>query len=100
MMASDAPRRTAGILLHITSLPGPHGTGDLGAGARAFIDFLAAAGQRVWQVLPIHPVGEGNSPYSGASAFAGEPMLVSLVDLVEEGLLDAGELPAALREDR
>ncbi len=96
----DLHARTAGILLHLTSLPGPHGTGDLGAGARDFIDALAEAGQQVWQMLPIHPAGAGNSPYSGASAFAGDPMLLSLTDLVDEGLLSADELPAALPEDR
>lgn len=85
--------RGAGILLHATSLPGPHGTGDLGPGARAFVDWLAAAGQRWWQFLPINPVGQGNSPYSGASAFAGEPTLISLEELVDEGLLEQRELP-------
>ncbi|MBS1118484.1 MAG: 4-alpha-glucanotransferase (amylomaltase) [Deltaproteobacteria bacterium] len=85
--------RTAGILLHATSLPGPHGTGDLGNGARAFVEFLAAAGQGVWQFLPVNPAGVGGSPYSGASAFAGDPMLISLVDLVDEGWLTATELP-------
>lgn len=98
--ALDAtPARAAGILLHLTSLPGPHGTGDLGPDARAFIDFLGDAGQQVWQMLPIHPAGAGNSPYSGASAFAGDPMLLSLVDLVDEGLLAPAEVPAALAED-
>jgi 4-alpha-glucanotransferase len=92
-------RRAAGILLAATSLPGPHGTGDLGQGARAVADFLAEAGQRWWQMLPVNPAGTGNSPYSGSSAFAGDPMLISLRDLVDDGLLTArevaDELPAA-----
>lgn len=79
--------RAAGVLLHVTSLPGPHGNGDLGAEARRFVDFLAAAGQRWWQMLPVNPAGDGNSPYSGASAFAGNPLLVNLHDLVSDGLL-------------
>lgn len=81
-------RRSAGILLHVTSLPGPHGNGDLGPEARRFVDFLARSGQRWWQTLPVNPVGEGNSPYSGASAFAGNPLLISLRDLGAEGLLE------------
>jgi 4-alpha-glucanotransferase len=92
--------RTAGILLHATSLPGPHGTGDLGAGARSFVEFLAAAGQGAWQFLPVNPAGVGNSPYSGASAFAGDPMLTSLADLVEEGWLTSAELPDELPATR
>jgi 4-alpha-glucanotransferase len=89
-------RRAAGILLHPTSLPGPHGLGDLGPGARHFADWLSRAGQRWWQVLPIHPVGTGNSPYSGASAFAGEPRLISLLDLVDDGLLTRQEVADVL----
>lgn len=95
----DEAARAAGILCHLTSLPGPHGTGDLGRGARAFVDFLAESGQQVWQLLPINPAGAGNSPYSSVSAFAGDPMLLSLVDLVDEGLLADAELPAAAAED-
>jgi 4-alpha-glucanotransferase len=90
--AFDLKRRSAGVLLHVTSLPGPHGNGDLGAEARAFVDFLADAGQRFWQTLPINPVGPGNSPYSGASAFAGSALLISLSELVAEGLLEASEI--------
>lgn len=80
-------RRSAGVLLHVTSLPGPHGNGDVGPEARAFIDFLSSAGQRWWQMLPVNPIGSGNSPYSGVSAFAGNPLLISLDDLVQDGLL-------------
>jgi len=71
-------QRTSGILLHATSLPGPHGSGDLGTEARAFAEFLARAGQRWWQMLPIGPAGYGDSPYSALSAFAGNPMLIDL----------------------
>jgi 4-alpha-glucanotransferase len=86
--------RASGVLLHLTSLPGPHGSGDLGPSARAFVDFLARAGQRHWQTLPIQPVGAGYSPYSGVSAFAGNPLLISLEDLVSDRLLEARELPS------
>ena len=79
------------MLLHPTSLPGRFGIGDLGAGALAFVDLLAAAGQRVWQVLPLGPTGYGDSPYQCFSAFAGNPLLVSLDTLIEEGLLSASE---------
>lgn len=80
--------RSAGVLLHPTSLPGPGGNGDLGSRARRFADFLASAGQRWWQMLPLGPPGYGESPYSALSAFAGSPALISLEGLVEDGLLD------------
>jgi 4-alpha-glucanotransferase len=83
--------RSSGILLHPTSLPGPFGIGDLGASALTFIDTLAAAGQRLWQVLPLGPTGFGDSPYQCFSAFAGNPLLISLDLLVEQGLLDRAE---------
>lgn len=89
-------RRAAGVLLHVTSLPGPHGNGDLGPAARRFIDFLADAGQSWWQVLPVNPVGLGNSPYSGVSAFSGNPLLISLEDLVEDGLLRSSDIDVEL----
>src|SRR5688500_17627836 len=94
-MTTDGLRapRACGVLLHVTSLPGPYGHGDLGPAARQFVDFLAASGQRYWQTLPIHPAGLGNSPYNGPSAFAGNPQLISLEDLVAQGLLHASELP-------
>ena len=82
--------RASGVLLHPTSLPGRHGSGDLGAEARAFVDFLAAAGQRWWQMLPVAPPGYGESPYAAQSAFAGSPLLVSPDDLARDGLVDAG----------
>ena len=84
--------RAAGILLHPTSLPGPFGIGDLGPGAYAFADFLAAAGQRIWQVLPIGPTGYGDAPYQSFSAFAGNPLFISPEKLVEHGYLTASDL--------
>src|SRR5689334_20328166 len=73
--------RAAGILLHPTSLPSPHGIGDLGPNAYRFADWLAAEGMRIWQVLPLGPVGYGESPYQLFSAFAGNPHLISLEQL-------------------
>ena len=84
--------RRAGLLLHITSLPGRFGIGDFGVGARRFIKFLSDAGAEVWQVLPLVPAAAGNSPYSGLSAFAGNPLLISLEDLVADGLLHEKDL--------
>src|SRR5579862_2378486 len=75
--------RSSGILLHPTSLPGPYGIGDLGPEARRFVDFLAASGQTLWQVLPLGPTGYGDSPYQCFSALAGNPLLISLDDLGE-----------------
>ncbi|MBX0328489.1 4-alpha-glucanotransferase [Oscillochloris sp. ZM17-4] len=92
----DFPR-SSGILLHPTSLPGPWGIGDLGSAAYRFIDFLAAAGQRLWQVLPLGPTGYGDSPYQCFSAFAGNPLLVSLDELIAHGLLGQVEVEAAAR---
>lgn len=82
-------QRTSGILLHPTSLPGPYGIGDLGPEAYKFIDFLVAAGQSLWQVLPLGPTGYGDSPYACYSAFAGNTLLVSPEKLIAEGLLDS-----------
>jgi 4-alpha-glucanotransferase len=84
-------RREAGILLHPTSLPGPHGIGDIGATARRFVDWLASAGCSLWQVLPLGPTGN-NCPYVCWSALAGNPLLVDLVSLHEAGLLDETDL--------
>lgn len=77
--------------MHITSLPSPHGVGTMGAEARRFIDFLQAAGQRWWQILPICPTGYGDSPYQSFSTFAGNPYLIDLEDLAAEGLLEREE---------
>jgi 4-alpha-glucanotransferase len=94
--------RSSGILLHPTSLASRHGIGDLGAEARRFVDFLADAGQKLWQVLPLGPTGYGESPYQCFSAWAGNPLLISLDGLVEKGWLDASALSSAPRfpEDR
>src|SRR5260370_30056101 len=80
--------RSTGILLHPISLPSRGGIGDLGPAAYEFLDFLAEARQGVWQVLPLNPPANGNSPYSSTSAFAGNPQLVSLERLAEHGWLD------------
>lgn len=81
--------RSSGILLHPTSLPGRFGIGDLGREAYRFADFLHATKQRVWQVLPLGPTGYGDSPYQVFSAFAGNPLLISLESLADEGLLSS-----------
>ena len=86
--------RASGILLHPTSLPSPYGIGDLGPEAYRFADWLAQAGQHIWQVLPLGPVGYGESPYQLFSAFAGNPSLISLDKLLERGLLDSSDLAA------
>jgi len=87
--------RTAGLLLHPTSLPGPYGIGDLGPEAHAFVRFLAATGQSLWQVLPLGPTGYGDSPYQLFSAFAGNPLLISLEQLYQDGLLANDDLAGA-----
>jgi 4-alpha-glucanotransferase len=79
--------RISGVLLHVTSLPSFGGVGDFGPAAYGFVDFLAAAKQRLWQVLPLSPTGYGSSPYSALSAFAGNPLLISLEFLVRDGWL-------------
>lgn len=87
--------RAAGLILHPTSLPGGHGIGDLGAQAYRWVDFLEAAKQHLWQVLPLGPTGYGDSPYQSFSAFAGNPYLISLNKLVEAGLLSEDALADA-----
>jgi 4-alpha-glucanotransferase len=86
--------RLSGILLHPTSLPSPGGIGDLGAAAYEFVDFLHAARQGLWQVLPLSPVGMGYSPYSATSAFAGNPLLISLDRLAEHAWIGKDEIRA------
>jgi len=86
--------RAAGILLHPTSLPSRGGVGDFGPAAYQFVDFLAAARQGLWQVLPLGPLGYGNSPYSSTSAFAGNPLLISLERLVDHGWIEASKIDA------
>ncbi len=84
--------RASGILLHPTSLPGPFGIGDLGDEAFRFVDFLVAADQKYWQILPLGPTGYGDSPYQCYSAFAGNTLLISPEKLVEDGLIAAAEI--------
>lgn len=84
--------RRSGVLLHPTSLPGPYGIGDLGEEAYRFADFLNAAGQTYWQILPLSPTGYGDSPYQSFSAFAGNPMLISPTKLVQAGHLIESDL--------
>ncbi|GAM10932.1 4-alpha-glucanotransferase [Geobacter sp. OR-1] len=95
-----AHERASGILLHPTSLPGSGGIGSFGAEARIFVDLLHASGQRLWQVLPLGPTGYGNSPYSCYSAFAGNPLLINLETIAEEGDLLFAELSSLLPGDR
>lgn len=90
-MAVSFPRGS-GLLLHITSLPGPYGIGELGPEAHRFVDFLAMSGQKYWQVLPLGPTGYGDSPYAAFSAFAGNPLLISLETFVKEGWFPASDL--------
>ena len=84
--------RSGGILLHPTSLPGPYGIGDLGPQAHAFVDWLVSTGCTLWQILPLGPTGYGDSPYQCFSAFAGNPYLISVDALLEEGLLSRDDL--------
>lgn len=84
--------RESGILMHITSLPGPYGIGTMGKQAFAFVDFLQEAGQSCWQILPLNPTGYGDSPYQSCSAYAGNHYLIDLQLLVEEGLLEEAQL--------
>ncbi|HMU68804.1 MAG TPA: 4-alpha-glucanotransferase [Chitinophagales bacterium] len=87
-------KRASGVLLHPTSLPGNYGIGSLGAAARSFVDFLVSARQTYWQILPLGPTGYGDSPYQCFSSNAGNPYLIDLDTLVEEGFLSASDIPA------
>ena len=89
--------RESGILMHISSLPGPYGIGTMGQGAFRFVDFLHDAGQRWWQILPLNPTGYGDSPYQSCSAFAGNPYLIDLRELQRQGLLEQAELDGICR---
>src|SRR5262245_11656388 len=95
MSAAAARPRASGILLHPTSLPGPHGIGDLGPAACAWVDALARARQAWWQMLPLGPTGYGDSPYQCFSAFAGNVYLLSPDLLVRDGLLQSADLAGA-----
>ena len=86
--------RESGILMPVSSLPGPYGIGCFGKEAFKFVDFLADAGQKIWQLLPLSPTGYGDSPYQSCSAFAGNPYFIDLDALKEEGLLTAAQLKA------
>src|SRR5687768_4460353 len=86
-MTLDHHPRSAGVLLHPTSLPGRYGIGDLGDELTVFLDWAASAGMRLWQVLPLNPPGFGNSPYGCVSSFAGNPLLISPQRLLQENLL-------------
>ena len=83
--------RKSGILMHISSLPGPYGIGSMGKRAYEFVDFLHEAGQAFWQILPLSPTGYGDSPYQSCSTFAGNPYLIDLETLMEQGLLKKEE---------
>ncbi len=85
-------KRSAGVLLHVSSLPSSGPIGDLGPAAHAFVTFMAAARQHIWQVLPLQPTGYGNSPYAAASAFAGNPFLISLEVLRDWGWISVDRL--------
>lgn len=84
-------RRSSGVVMHISSLPGPYGIGSFGAQARAFADFLRDAGQRYWQILPLAPTGFGDSPYQSCSSRAGNPYFIDIETLIEDGLLERSE---------
>ena len=85
--------RQGGVFLHITSLPGGMGSGDLGPEAFRFVDWLAEAGQHIWQIMPLTGIGKGNSPYTSPSAMAGNELLISLEKLAGEGFLEGVEAP-------
>ena len=80
--------RECGVLMPVSSLPGPYGIGSFGKQAYAFVDFLAQAGQQIWQILPLSPTGYGDSPYQSCSAFAINPYFIDLDTLRDEGLLE------------
>src|SRR3954451_6674703 len=88
--------RSTGILLHPTSFPSRGGIGDFGPAAYEFLDFLTEAKQSLWQILPLGPVGYGNSPYSSTSAFAGNRLMISLERLAERGWIDSARLKQLL----
>ena len=92
--------RQSGILLHITSLPSNYGIGDIGNESYRFVDFLSDCKQRLWQMLPIGTIGLGDSPYQSFSAFAGNPLLISMDLLVEEGLLKPHDLIPMAKENK
>ena len=94
--------RKSGVLLHISSLPGPGGIGSMGQEARAFADFLKESGMPIWQVLPMGPAGYGERPYQTTSVFAGNPMHISIDKLAEDGIvtLNADEVFVPSQEEK
>jgi len=96
LMHTITDKRASGILMHVSSLPGEYGIGDLGSSSRNFVDFLASAGQSYWQILPLVPVSSifGNSPYMSCSAFAGNPLFISPELLLQDGRIQPSELPS------
>ena len=96
LMHTITDKRASGILLHVSSLPGEYGIGDLGSSSRNFVDFLASAGQSYWQILPLVPVSPifGNSPYMSCSAFAGNPLFISPELLLQDGRIQPSDLPS------
>lgn len=86
--------RASGVLMHITSLPGPYGIGSMGRYGKQFIDFLKSAGQKYWQILPVGPTGYGNSPYQAFSAFAGNPFIIDIEELIEANYITEAALAA------
>lgn len=93
-----AARRRAGVIIHPTSLPGPYGIGEIGDQARKLIDWIDSAGLQVWQILPLVPPDPMfYSPYSGTDSNAGNPLVISIDDLIKDGLLDASDAPAPVK---
>lgn len=92
-------KRGSGVLMHLTSLPGPYGVGNMGKEAREFANFLKASGQKYWQMLPVGPTSYGDSPYQSFSSYAGNPYLIDLDNLVERGLVYEEELISYKNEE-
>ncbi len=95
MKPSIFDARTGGVLLHLSSAPGAFGVGDLGPGAHDALDWMARTGLTWWQMLPVGPIGPGDSPYASTSSFAGEPLFISIDGLVRDRLLPRSALRAA-----
>ncbi|MBO5019153.1 MAG: 4-alpha-glucanotransferase, partial [Clostridia bacterium] len=93
MLLNDKGNKKSGVLLHLSSLPSKHGIGSLGEEVYKFVDFLKKSGQSYWQMLPLVPIGEGNSPYKSTSCYAGEILYIDLDLLIKEGLLSAEDVP-------
>ena len=93
MLLKDKNKKTSGVLMHLSSLPSPYGIGTLGYEAYRFVDFLKDSGQKYWQMLPLVPLGEGNSPYKSSSCYAGEILYLDLDLLVNADLLTPDEIP-------